>query len=74
MSDAKLVEVERALKEAYDEWRNAERIRAAAPDLLAALKEADRLYSSCGLQAEHRDCGPWINSVREAIAKAEGRS
>lgn len=45
-----------------------------APRMLAALKEADRLYSTYGLQASAAACGPWINAVRDLIAEAEGRA
>ncbi|MEY5097317.1 MAG: hypothetical protein RJA36_36 [Pseudomonadota bacterium] len=48
------------------------RLIAAAPDLLEALREADRLYSTYGLQANAAACGPWINAARAAIAKATG--
>jgi len=39
--------------------------------MLAALEEANRLYSSYGLLAQTQECGAWINTVRDAIAKAK---
>lgn len=54
------------------------RLIAAAPELLAALKEANRLYTISALLSQPVDgeglpVGEWINSVRAIIAKAEGR-
>lgn len=58
------------------------RLMLAAPEMLEALKEADRLYSTVfneamrpghyGLIANHEDCGRWIGTVRDAISKATG--
>ena len=57
-----------AMFDALEEFKAMKASQAAAfPVMLAALKEADRLYSSYGLVADHKDCGPWINSVRDAI-------
>ena len=49
------------------------RLIAAAPQLLEALKEADRLYSTYGLLANDASAGPWINAVRDAIRAAGGQ-
>lgn len=46
------------------------RLVAAAPDLLAQLKEGVRLY----LLAGFADSGQWVTDARAAIAKAEGKS
>jgi len=43
-----------------------------ARDAEAALREADRLYSTYGLLAQASECGAWINRVRAIIAKTEG--
>ena len=46
-------------------------LKAANVELAAALKEADRLYSTYGLTATGPGCGKWINSTRAALAKHE---
>lgn len=49
------------------------RLITAAPDLLEALQEADRLYSTYALTATGGlEVGRWINAARDAIAKATG--
>lgn len=48
------------------------RLIAAAPELLEALIEADRLYSATLLLAQSIEAGKWANNVRAAIAKATG--
>lgn len=49
------------------------RLIAAAPDLLAALKDmVDGAPLECG-EPDCPDCGPW-RTARAAIAKAEGRT
>lgn len=50
-----------------------ERLERQRDDLLAVLKEADRLYSTNGLVANAPDmaAGKWINSAREAIASID---
>jgi hypothetical protein len=57
------------------------RLIAAAPDLLAALREADAAVNCALAMAEQGVAPPdwdWLREVREraraAIAKAEGRS
>lgn len=39
--------------------------------MLAALREAVRLYESYGLVANAPECGEWINNCRDVIAQAE---
>ena len=56
-----------------EEEANASLI-AAAPDLLEALVQAERLYTTYGLVACDSECGAWINKVRTAIAKATSSS
>jgi hypothetical protein len=59
-------------------WINSEanaRLIAAAPDLLAALSEAVRLYECYGLVAqpvegEGLSAGRWANAARDALASA----
>jgi len=46
---------------------------AAAPEMYEALKEAEILYARYGLLAQESTCGPWINKVRSALAKADGK-
>ena len=46
----------------------AEEKDAIITTLRGLLETADRLYTTSGLLAQHSDCGPWINSVRKAIA------
>lgn len=48
------------------------RLIAAAPELLAALQEAVRLYQSYGLVANCLPTGDWINKTRAVIANATG--
>ena len=43
---------------------------AAAPELLALLQEAEKLYSTHNLMAHSIACGHWINETRAAITKA----
>lgn len=50
------------------------RLISAAPDLLAACEEADRLYTGYALLAQGAGCGAWINAIRDAVAKAKGTS
>lgn len=47
-------------------------LRADNERLTALLSEAERLYSSYGIEARSKDCGPWINNVRAALA-ADGK-
>ncbi len=54
----------------HQEARANAALFTAAPELLDALKESERLYSSYGLLAQHPECGKWINAARAAIAKA----
>lgn len=49
-------------------------VDAINSQLLDALREADRLYSTNALLANSGGCGAWINAARAAIAKAEGKS
>lgn len=46
------------------------RLITAAPELLAALQWAVKLYEEYGLVASAYECGKWVNSARDAIAKA----
>lgn len=52
-----------------DEERGIARLIAAAPELLAALRELERVYESGDLETEFR---PALNAAKAAIAKAEG--
>lgn len=45
----------------------------AAPEMYKALKKANDLYTDYGLVAGDAECGAWINDVRDALAKAEGK-
>lgn len=46
-------------------------VRDAAPELLAALKEALIILNSRGRKLGLDDGGPVLNNIRAAIAKAE---
>ena len=65
--------------EDLDEWEDkaGDRLRAAAPELLAALKDLMTLYKQGQLVIEgEADEGddPVVGAAFAAIAKAEGRS
>ncbi len=47
------------------------RLISAAPQLLAACIEADRLYTQSGLLAQTDECGKWISKLRQAIGRTE---
>lgn len=57
-----------------DEWRADERIRQAAPDLLAACKQAVRIIRGRASYAVIREEIEAAEVMEAAIAKAEGKS
>ncbi len=62
-------------KDRHEAYANA-RLIAAAPDLLALVKEGSRLFSTYGLLArdagvDGMDAARWANACTSAIAKAE---
>lgn len=57
-----------------DERAAADRLAAAAPELLAALKDALHHVSAFSKRTGTPQFSGWIGNARAAIAKAEGRA